>query len=72
MKAIKKTVLEILTKHLKKCYVIHENDVKEVQLCKVLNTYTDKNEAKKDLIKLLVHKTTEQDILQVFTNKREL
>jgi hypothetical protein len=61
--------MEIINKGLKKCYIIHSTSTGEYTICRVLNEYDNKEEAKNDLIDLLTHKISEKDMLKEFTKK---
>lgn len=52
----------------KKGYVIHQTATKYL-ICRILNEYTDGNKAKEDLVRLLTHKITEDDLLNEFDQK---
>ena len=65
-------LITMLTKGLKRCYTIHETDIGEFQVCKVLNTYRSKSEAIEELVDLLTHRVTEEDILEKFTSEKDL
>jgi len=56
-------------KHKKTGYLVHQSATKYA-LCKILNEYTDKDQAKEDLIKLLTKKITEEDLLDRFDTKK--
>lgn len=49
-------------------YVIHQTATKYL-ICRILNEYTDGNKAKEDLVRLLTHKITEDDLLNEFDQK---
>lgn len=49
-------------------YVLHETH-NRVLLCKILNEYDNLEQANNDLVKLLTHKTTEDDLLNDYDSK---
>ncbi len=56
-------------KEYKKGYVIHETDA-GFKLCRILNEYDTKQEAMDDLLDLLSHKITQEDLLEEFNKKK--
>lgn len=61
--------MKILQRGLKKGYTVHKVTESNYQLCRILQEYNSKEEADKDLIKLLTHKKTEKDILKEYSKK---
>lgn len=55
-------------KEHKKGYVIHEMATKYL-VCKILNEYDTKEGAEDDLLSLLAHEITEDDLLSEFDKK---
>lgn len=53
----------------KKGYVIHEAATK-YSICRILNEYDNKEQAKHDLVELLTHKISEEDLLNEFDKKK--
>jgi hypothetical protein len=56
-------------KEYKKGYVIHETDI-GFKLCRILNEYDSKQAAMDDLMKLLSHEVTQDDLLEEFSKKQ--
>jgi len=56
--------MEIISKGLKKCYIMHSTTTGKYMICKVLNEYDNKKEADKDMVKLLTHEISEKDLLK--------
>ena len=61
--------MEIISKGLKKCYIMHSTTTGKYMICKVLNEYDNEKEADKDMVKLLAHKISEKDLLKEFSKK---
>ena len=58
-------------KETKRYYIdILEND--KINLVKILNSYSNKEDAKKDLIKLSTNKINEKDLLKKYSSKNLL
>ena len=58
-------------REVKRYYIdILEND--KINLVKILNSYSNKEDAKKDLIKLSVDKIKEKDLLKKYSSKNLL
>jgi hypothetical protein len=55
-------------KEHKKGYVIHEMATKYL-VCRILNEYPSKEQAQEDLVKLLTHEITEENLLTEFDKK---
>jgi len=56
-------------KEHKKSYVIHSMPTRYL-ICRVLNEYPDHEQAESDLVKLLAHEITEDDLLNDFDKKQ--
>ena len=56
-------------KEHKKGYVIHKMTT-EYLICKILNEYSNEEEAEEDLLRLLAHEITEDDLLSEFDKKQ--
>ncbi|NLC43731.1 MAG: hypothetical protein GX783_05555 [Clostridiales bacterium] len=56
-------------KEYKKGYFIHET-VNGFKLCRILNEYDKEQDAMDDLLKLLSHKVTQEDLLEVYSKKQ--
>ncbi len=61
--------MDIISKGLKKCYIMHSTTTGEYMICKVLNEYDNEKEADKDMVKLLIHEISEKDLLKEFSKK---
>ena len=61
--------MEIISKGLKKCYIMHSITTGEYMICRVLNEYDNEKEADDDMVKLLTHKISEEDLLKEFSKK---
>ena len=58
-------------KETKRYYIdILEND--KINLVKIINSYSNKEDAKKDLIKLSMNKINEKDLLKKYSSKNLL
>ena len=58
-------------KETKRYYIdILEND--KINLVKIINSYSNKEDAKKDLIKLSMNKIKEKDLLKKYSSKNLL
>ncbi len=53
----------------KKGYVIHKTETKYL-ICRILNEYADGIKAREDLVCLLTHEITEDDLLNEFDQKQ--
>lgn len=61
--------MRIFKKRHKKGYLIHETQ-KKYFICRILNEYNDIQQAQDDLVELLGHKITEDDLLNEFDKKQ--
>jgi predicted Mrr-cat superfamily restriction endonuclease len=61
--------MKIISKGLKKCYIMHSTTTGEYMICKVLNDYDNKKEADDDMVKLLAREISEKDLLKEFSKK---
>jgi ABC-type metal ion transport system substrate-binding protein len=61
--------LQILQKGLKKTYILHKVTDTKYTICRVLNEYNSKQDADAELVKLLTHKKTEEELLKEYTKK---
>ena len=61
--------MKIISKGLKKCYIIHSTTTGKYMNSKVLNEYDNKKEANDDMVKLLTHKISEKGLLKEFSKK---
>lgn len=59
--------MEIINKGLKKGYLIHESSTGVYSVCRILNEYDNKDDARDDLAKILCQNKTELDLLRQYT-----
>ena len=57
------------SKKYKKGYLIHKTET-SYKLCKILNEYDEEKDVQEDLISLLSHKKTEEDLLEDYSKKQ--
>ncbi|HHV96729.1 MAG TPA: hypothetical protein GXX37_09710 [Clostridiaceae bacterium] len=61
--------MKIIDKGFKKCYIMHSTTTGKYMICRVLNEYDNEKEADKDMVKLLTHQISEEDLLEEFSKK---
>ena len=53
-----------------KGYVIHKTSEDNYSVCRILNEYESRKEAKEDLVKLLANNMTDKQLLKKYSKKR--
>ena len=53
----------------KRGYFVHTSNGK-IMLCKILNEYDTQDEAREDLVSLVTHKITEEDLYEKFLKRQ--
>lgn len=66
---VRNILRNIFKRNYKNGYFTHTIGSKKL-LCKILNEYENEEEAKNDLVDLLMHKKTEKELLKEFLTKK--